>query len=556
MISVGYFACHWCHVMQRESFQNTATAAWLNQYMVAVKVDRELRPALDSHLIAFVERTTGRAGWPLNVILTPDGLPLVGFTYLPNAQFLKVLQSVQQRWQAHPEALAALALRAHAKLTDERRAVPMVDVDAGHAKRLWQALLAQLMQAADPMSGGFGQQAKFPSVAQLDALLATEGEQGDRDNFLRFTLAQMASLGLRDQIAGGFFRYVTDPTWETPHFEKMLYDNALLADLYLRAGRQLSVPGFTAIGVDTLQFMVRELWDPRGGFIASLSAIDDEDVEGGYYLIDDLTLARLTRPERQLAAAAWGLEGAPALPAGHLARQMRMPNELAAELGIPLAQLQKQLRSLKSKLAAARERQSLPRGDKLLSAWNGMALSALANAPAAAGYAARARELASVLGTQMWDGVRLQRLLGAGALQPPGSLADYAYVARGLLDVAEALGDPKWAATSAAITASAMQRFFDVDAGGWRLADSDVIALGGATRAQTDRMLPAAHAVLLDTALRLSRRTDLPQGHNFRRDVGMAIARLEANVADEPFFYASHLALLAQFFEVADVSRR
>ncbi|MCB1738621.1 MAG: thioredoxin domain-containing protein, partial [Gammaproteobacteria bacterium] len=224
LVSVGYFACHWCHVMQRESYRNADIAARLNADFVAIKVDRERHPGIDARLIDFAERTVGRAGWPLNVFLTPDGYPLVAALYEPPARFAALLDRLAARWHSDPQGLRKLAVDAYREMestASKQNVVPPIDTASARA-----ALFRTALEYADTISGGFGQQAKFPMVPVLDALL-NGCEQGDAPEdvctFLITTLDHMAALGMHDHLHGGFFRYTVDPDWRTPHFEKMLY---------------------------------------------------------------------------------------------------------------------------------------------------------------------------------------------------------------------------------------------------------------------------------------------------------------------------------------------
>ncbi|MDH3451434.1 MAG: DUF255 domain-containing protein, partial [Gammaproteobacteria bacterium] len=223
-VTSGYFTCYWCHVMQRESFLDKEVASTLNDNFIPVVVDRELLPALDARLIDFVERTRGAAGWPLNVLITPQGYPLVGITYLPRDTFLQFLHNVRQRWAAERDELSALAKHAAEQIRQQRSAA----AEDPSAKTLLSAMRRQLESVADDLNGGFGQQNKFPMTPQLFALLRIYAATGDPalGEFLSLTLERMAYRGLNDVIGGGFFRYTVDPDWREPHFEKMLYDNA------------------------------------------------------------------------------------------------------------------------------------------------------------------------------------------------------------------------------------------------------------------------------------------------------------------------------------------
>ncbi|KAA3621590.1 MAG: thioredoxin domain-containing protein, partial [Proteobacteria bacterium] len=310
-LSIGYFACHWCHVMQRESFQDEAIAARLNASFVPVKIDRELETALDARLVEFAEATLGRAGWPLNVFVTPDGYPLFAVLYAPPAQFSQVLERLEQMWNAERERLRGLARRVAAgDLPDPYRVV-----DDAAVEDLNRAFLQQARALHDEFEGGFGNQNKFPQAPALDYLIefAARGE-GAAVPVLESTLDAMARGGLYDHVGGGFFRYVVDPSWNIPHFEKMLYDNAQLARVYLRADGVLPGRGYGALARATLDFMRRDMAVASGGMLASLSAVDGNGVEGGYYLFEDDELAALLDADAlRVVRAACDARVAPAL---------------------------------------------------------------------------------------------------------------------------------------------------------------------------------------------------------------------------------------------------
>ena len=361
-VSSGYFSCHWCHVMQRESFSDPAVAALLNKYFIAVKVDRELNPALDSKLIDFVERTQGYAGWPLNVFITPEGYPLVGVVYLPAADFKSLLQSLVTQWQQRKAELKQLATAATAELATPQISDAKV-LPPDQAESYVKNLFTHTFALADELQGGFGQQNKFPSVPQLQVLLAEyQRNQMQRlGGFLQLTLDHMASQGLNDQLGGGFFRYTVDPAWQTPHFEKMLYDNAQLVSLYLQAAAVFPQMNYQAVAYRTLDFMLRELATPEGALAASLSAVDEQGVEGGYYLWHEADLSRLmTQPEMQVVKLVWGIKGTPALEAGHHLTQVMSLEQAAGQLHLPLATLQTNFASAQKKLLQARAQRRVP----------------------------------------------------------------------------------------------------------------------------------------------------------------------------------------------------
>ena len=556
-VSIGYFACHWCHVMQRESFSDAVAAALLNEHFVAAKVDRELDPALDAQLIRFVQATLGRAGWPLNVILTPEGVPLFGFTYLPVEDFTRLLEQVVSRWAADRDSLAAAARGVSDMLEDARPPPATATMDAAVVAALSDAFTQQASESADGLAGGFGQQQKFPSAPQLALLLDMQRSEPVEalDEFLRLTFGAMASLGLRDQIGGGFFRYVTDPGWEVPHFEKMLYDNALLAELYFEAADVLGEPAFETVATDTVEFMLRELALPDGGFGSSLSAVDAGGVEGGYYLFDAEDIgAALDSGERAVAGAAWGLDGTYPIEHGDLPVQSAESGEEVARVaGVSVEEAAARLDSARRKLLALRGRRELPRDEKRLAGWNGLALSALVRASRRHGgarFEAPARDIARVLAESFWDGSRLvrariERTAVGGTVEPtitPATLQDYAYVARGMIAFARAHGRDRHWELARAVVEGAWARFRTPD--GWRLSDARGLPYAGSEPAIADGPMPSPSAVLLDAAMHVAERFD---DEALRTRARAALLADDAGLRAGAFFHATRIRALLRW---------
>jgi uncharacterized protein YyaL (SSP411 family) len=419
-VSIGYFSCHWCHVMQRESYRDEAIAAVLNRGYVAVKIDRELDPDLDARLIEFVEKIRGSAGWPLNVFLTPDGYPVTGFTYLPPANFLSVLQQLDQEWKQDHEKISAAAAEFFRTQMQDQDNQDFIAPDIP-AQKLLDAFVSQIMLAADEMLGGFGKTSKFPNVPQVDALLEIIGRDPDLDpdvaDFVRLTLRMMASGNLQDHVNDGFFRYTTDPDWQTPHYEKMLYDNAQLAALYLKAQRIWPDQGYGEIAARTLDFIEASLKHPDGGYMSSLSAVDEDDKEGGAYLWTEEQLeAGLSRQELEyLSSQDWF----DATRAEFLIGPLRGPGasgEPRRNLAI-LARLKR------------RGSASMPADDKRLAGWNAMLLDALTLASERdERFAERAGALYADMREIFYPDGRLIRFAGNAAIAD-AVLEDYAQVA-------------------------------------------------------------------------------------------------------------------------------
>ena len=502
-ISSGYFSCHWCHVMQRESYRDEAIAELLNEHFIPVKIDRELEPALDGHLIEFVRRTQGNSGWPLNVFLTPDGYPLLGFTYAPPERFKEILERVTGLWAARGSELAETARAALAAWSSGEPSRPFEGRPDKTA--LSRGLVDTALELGDSLEGGLGIQSRFPMSPQWLALL--NRVEGDEETPLRalvlLTLDQMAGQGMRDHIGGGFFRYTVDPGWQVPHFEKMLYNQAGLARLYIRAARRFGSSDYREVARDTLAFAVRVLQEEDGGFISSLSAIDPQDLEGGGYLFTRQELERLLDPrEMAFAQMRWRLTDGHALENGLLPVDHRSLEQIAAETGQPLAELRALDSGVRQKLLAAKADRRHPRDEKKLAAWNGLMLSALADGVqefADPDLLAAGMRLRDYLVGRLWDGKRLARAMGPdGEIGKPG-LEDYAYVAAGLGDWGRLRGAEADIRLSERLLGEAWRRFYTE--AGWRSADEMLLPGIASEPVITDSALPSPSAMVIELSL-------------------------------------------------------
>ena len=546
-ISIGYFSCHWCHVMQRESYQDEAVASLLNRYFIPIKVDRELNPALDAHLIEFVELTRGQAGWPLNVFLTPDGYPMLGMTYVPTERFTLLLQELHKHWDEDESELRSTA---RAALQEWRQLGESNEQQQIFSGSIAEKMLAQTGQLKDELSGGFGQQNKFPMVSQLQALVFLD-QHGGKDvpaEFIRLTLDNMAGQGLHDNLGGGFFRYTTNPDWQTPHYEKMLYDNAQLAVLYMQAGQQFDHERYRNIGIDTVNFMMRDMSQADGGFISSFSAVDDLGREGFYYLWSQQQLTELLDDEALKAVqAAWFDQHVPETEFGQLPRWQGDIKTIAKELQWQQDRLRRVLESARKKMLASRAGRTLPADDKVLAAWNGLALSALASTYQLTGdavYAERAQQLADYLVNTLWDGRRLLRARQGNKLAAEASLEDYALVAQGLWDWSQQKSEGWKSLQSkvAQLVRIAWQRYY-ID-GRWRNSDTPLIPMLEGSMATQDSSLPSATAAISRIS---AAHPDLQRDKVVQRQLQQHLLAVHAQLGDSIFWYASYVELLADY---------
>ena len=491
-VSVGYFSCHWCHVMQQKSYRDPAIAALLNQYFIPVKVDRELNGALDAGLIEFSEAIKGVAGWPLNAFVTPEGYPAYAVLYEPPAEFKRLLTRMAETWRTQGKAFRQAALEAGSA----KRAPPAkASVTPAAVQRVHLAFMESIWQHVDTLQGGFNRVSKFPMATHLDTLLETYTRERDPrlGEFLRLTLDQMARLGLRDHVNGGFFRYTVDPDWTTPHFEKMLYDNAQLARLYARAAEVFKRPDYLGVAHETLDFMLVDLQAPGGGFYTALSALDRQGREGGGYLwrIDELR-QRLTPAEFALASRVWGLDQPAPFDLGYLPMEKKPPSQAERDA------LQVLLDKLK---ASGRKGQApkyqVPIDTKINAGLNGLALSALSEAgQGVPRFAQAASKLRDYLAQRLVSQGRLLKTRSGNRVFAEAELEDYAFAVAGLTDYGRLFKDPAAEALARNLAKQAWQRFFTPT--GWRLEERPLLATLRPEPALLDGALPSASARLMD----------------------------------------------------------
>ncbi|MFV2061312.1 MAG: thioredoxin domain-containing protein, partial [Gammaproteobacteria bacterium] len=525
-VSSGYFSCHWCHVMQRESYKNVEIAKIINQYFIAVKVDRELNPALDARLIDFAERTTGSAGWPLNVFVTPEGYPLVAMTYVPAKQFKDILINISSRWKKEATELKRYAEGVAAELQPVLRQAN-ANLPKGIAEKYLQRFLLTTFDYADELQGGFGQSLKFPSAPQLALLLNIQKHQPNPrlENFLRLTLDQMRSQGLWDHIGGGFYRYVTDPAWQVPHFEKMLYNNASLASIYFDAAKILNQEQYKDTAIAALEFMKRDFSTNTGALAASLSAVDKNGVEGGCYVwtSDDIK-KQLTKTEYKIAVLLWGLNSPPSLEHGHHLTQKMAVTDIAAKLKMEKNEIIKLKASLREKLFINRKNRICPKDDKQLAAWNGLALSAFVKGAIETGnkdYKNQAKLIKDYIENNLWKKDHLLRAIkGARSLGTAG-LEDYAYVAQGFYDYALYSKQASDMDLTNEIVTQGFERFYTKF--GWVLSENMLLKFGQGEILMTDGPMPSAGSLLAGVSLAVSRVTK----NTKLRDLALASLNVE-----------------------------
>jgi hypothetical protein len=547
-LSIGYSTCHWCHVMEHESFENVDVAAVLNAHFVSVKVDREERPDVDRVYMAFVQATTGSGGWPMSVWLTPALEPFYGGTYFPPTSrwgrpgFVDILREIARVWREERQKLLASADAIVEQLKGHGRTPAAADVPGTEAL---SRIVAQFRAAFDHRHGGFGDAPKFPRPSELLFLLRewARTQSGEARDMALASLRAMAAGGMRDHVGGGFHRYSVDAAWRVPHFEKMLYDQAQLTLAYLEAAQASGDRLYLDVADDTLQYVMREMTDPDGGFYSAEDAdsvppeaagrSDAHKAEGAFYLFTSAELDEVAGPDAPIAARRFGIEpggNAPIDPqqeftGKNLLYLARTVDELADEFQMPREAVSAALG--RARLAMFQARLARPRphlDDKILTAWNGLMIGAFARAArvsaavegasdAEAAYRHAARRAATFLRATMWnEGTRtLVRRYRAGHAEIDGYAEDYACLIFGLIELLQADPDPLWLEWAVALQRRQDELFWDDRDGGWFSTTGRDASVLVRMKEDYDGAEPAASSMAVSNLLALVHLVDDPQ---------------------------------------------
>ncbi|HEX5929620.1 MAG TPA: thioredoxin domain-containing protein [Solirubrobacterales bacterium] len=504
LLSVGYSACHWCHVMERESFEDAGTAAYMNEHFVNVKVDREERPDVDAIYMEAVQGISGQGGWPMTVFLDPDGVPFYGGTYFPPDEgrgmpsFRMVMEAVVDAFERKREEI-----RERAGATRERLgAVGLIEPhpEAPEAEQLEEAV-ARLRSAADPRNGGFGTAPKFPPASALELLLA----RGEREIVER-TLDAMLAGGIYDQIGGGFARYSVDASWLVPHFEKMLYDNALLARAYLHGWQALGHERYRRVCEETLDWMLREMRGPEGGFYSALDA-DSEGEEGRFYVWTPAQIREVLGEGAEAVIEHYGVTERGNFEGSNILHLPGGPGRFTVDMRRKLAP--PDLDAVRRALYEARAKRVWPGLDeKRLASWNALAISALAEAGAALGrtdYLEAAGACTEFVLGEMRDGEgRLLRTYKDGEARLNAYLEDHAYLLEALLTIYEASFEPAWFGAAERVAEALIGRFHDPERGGFFSTSDDHEQLIARRKEIGDHPIPSGNSSAAFGLLRLA----------------------------------------------------
>ena len=514
-LSIGYSACHWCHVMEHESFENDDIAAVMNEHYVCIKVDREERPDLDQIYMNAVQLLTGRGGWPMSVFLTPDLHPFYGGTYWPpHARmgmpgFLDILLGVNEAWvekRDRVDAQAAELTNAVAQASGIRVEPTQLDVSLlTNAER-------DLLRSADRTHGGFGGTPKFPHPMDLRVLLRTWQRFGNSDalNVVTQTLDLMSRGGIYDQLGGGFHRYSTDVRWLAPHFEKMLYDNALLTPAYIEAYQATGNEDYARVARETLDYVLREMTQPEGGFYSTQDS-DSEGEEGKFFVwYEDEVMELLGPDDGQLFCYCYDVTSEGNWEGKCILNRPQPHAQAAQVLDQTPEELEEVLARGRAKLLEARSTRIAPgRDDKVLTSWNGLMIAAMARASTVLDelrYAAAASEAAAfILNNMREEGGRLLHSFKDGRARFNAYLDDYACLIDGLVELCQATGEGHWLTSAIALAERLFEQFADTQAGGFFYTSSDHEELITRAKDCQDNATPSGNGMAAYALLRLAR---------------------------------------------------
>lgn len=550
-LSIGYSACHWCHVMERESFEDEATAALMNELFVNIKVDREERPDLDAIYMDAVQAMTGQGGWPMSVFLLPDGKPFYGGTYFPPQprygmpSFQQVLHAVADAYRQRRDQVEGQA----SKLTEMlQRSASLTTQSADLGTETLGEAVTQLLQYFDDEHGGFGSQPKFPQPMTLDFIMTQYQHSGDLDTLYmaELTLEQMALGGIYDQLGGGFHRYSVDAVWLTPHFEKMLYDNAQLLRTYLHAWQVTGQEIYRRVVNETIDYVLREMRAPEGGFYSTQDA-DSEGEEGKFFVwTPDEIEHHLTPQQAGIFETYYGVSDRGNFEGHNILYVSRGLDNVAQRFEVSEVDAARLLTEARQTLFAVREQRIKPgRDEKILTEWNGLMIHALAECGVVLGRSdalAAAESAARFILEQMSqaDG-KLYRSYKDGRARLNGYLEDYAAFGRGLVALYEATFDLRRLGEASRLTQLMFDQFHDAADGGFYQTGKDHETLVVRRKDYIDNAIPSGNSLAAELLLRLA---VLVGNDGYRREAARIILMVKDALGRQPTGFGRMLCAL------------
>ncbi len=516
-LSVGYATCHWCHVMEKQSFENEEVARYMNEYFVTVKVDREQRPDVDSTFMTTVQMLTGSGGWPMSVFLTPDAKPFFGGTYYPPEQFVDLLKRVDQVWLTNQSDLETEAEKISTALAS-------LNANQGTASEVGQQVIddgiARLLENFDSFEGGFGGAPKFPRAPMLFLLLSEAQRSGDASvvEALDFTLQSIAAGGIHDQIGGGFHRYAVDNSWLVPHFEKMLYNQALMARLYTQTWLLTGKQEHARTATRTLDYLLRDMRSEEGGFYSATDA-DSDGGEGLYFIWDAAEIEEILGEDAEFATRVWNITEEGNFEDSNILHLTDSHQTIAEALNLTSIEYSQKLDKVGDILLEHRKTRVPPlRDEKILTGWNGLVITALAeaglhlNRPDYTEAAAKAANFLLTNNRQHIEGKDLPRLYRSYFLDSAtidGNHTDYAFLAEGLIALYDATQDKKWLTHAQDLVEVMDEDFKDTANGGYFMGrlDTGGVALPTRPKELYDNSIPSGNSSTLRVLVQLWHRT-------------------------------------------------
>ncbi|MBL4665042.1 MAG: thioredoxin domain-containing protein [Nitrospinaceae bacterium] len=499
-LSIGYSTCHWCHVLEKESFENEEVAAMLNESFICIKVDREEHPDVDQFYMNVVQAMTGSGGWPLTVIMTPEKIPVFGGTYFPKNELMKIIGALSTAWIEQPKKIKAVG-------DTVRKFIEAGDRISTQSVTLDETLMKEFYKKSrisyDEENGGFGLAPKFPPTMKMRLLLRIAQRTGDKHaiKMVASTLEAMARGGIYDHLGGGFHRYSTDSIWLVPHFEKMLYDQAALATVYIEGYQVTQNEVFKSVARGVLDYVLKDMTGPQGGFYSAEDA-DSEGEEGTFYVWSDAELKKvLTLEEYQQAIKVFGVT-----PQGNF--EVTGENILHLSKGVSWEESSSlEVKNLSKKLLQFREKRERPfKDDKVLTAWNGLMISAMAKAAQVFQdevYLRAAQKSAQFIKANLYKNGKLARRFRDSEAKFTASLDDYAYLIQGLVDLYEADFDEQWLGWANVLQKKQDELFWDKESGGYYFSEAKGSLLPGRNRNFEDNARPNSNAVSALNLLKL-----------------------------------------------------
>ena len=509
LLSIGYSACHWCHVMEKESFEDEETATAMNENFVSIKVDREERPDLDAIYMEAVQALTGSGGWPMTVFLTPEGKPFFGGTYFPPDEghgipsFKRVLAAISEAYKTRKQEVVRDAEQLHKRLNEKT-----VPEKAEISKLPIEVAFLQLDSSFDRINGGFGKAPKFPQPTSLELLIRIGRKQGfaQATKIVEFTLSKMAGGGIYDHLGGGFHRYSVDSRWLVPHFEKMLYDNALLSKVYLHHYQISKNPISRKVVGETIDYVLREMTDPKGGFYSTQDA-DSEGEEGKFYLWTKEETKRVLGEDAEAFCLYYGVTQGGNFEMKNILNIPKEPSEVASALRISIDKLEETIAKCRKKLLAERNKRVKPARDgKVLASWNGLMLSSISEAARVLGredFLGAAEDNAEFILSSMVKDGRLLHVWKDGTAKINGYLEDCAFFAQGLIELYQCTFNPEWLAEAQKLANIILDRFEDRTNGGYYDTSDDHEQLIARPRSFFDSAVPSGGSVAVQVMLKL-----------------------------------------------------